>query len=515
MSRINTNVTSLTAQRVLLNNNNGLNSSLERLSTGLRINRGKDDPAGLIASENLRAEISSTSAAIDNAERADRVVNIAEGGLSEVSNLLTELQGLITTTANAAGLSEAEKEANQLQIDSILQTIDRVAGQTSFQGTKLLNGNFDFQVSSQAAGIDDLRVNGAKFEGDSLDVNVLVTQSAQQAALYLSLAGANLNLGGAAGDDGASSGFVIEIGGSLGSREFSFSSGTSIADIAATINTFTDITGVVASAATSGIKLYSDEFGGDEFVNVKIVDDAQAQGTGIYGYETDDTNTLLTTGNSTFASTAAANGVRDAGQDLGATINGIVATTKGTTARVGSDFLNLSITLSSATGTNTAQTLGAVGTGRTFAITGGGATFQLGGNVDIGSRVTLGISEFAIRNLGSNAAGGFLDDIGSGKSFNVVDGDLTTAQKIVSDAIEQVSTTRGRLGAFQRNTLGATMRSLSVSFENSSAVESVIRDTDFAAETAALTRSQILSQAATNTLALANNQPQNALQLLG
>ncbi|MBY0311541.1 MAG: flagellin, partial [Phycisphaerales bacterium] len=105
MSRINTNVQSLIAQRVLGQNNNSLNTSLERLSTGLRINRGKDDPAGLIASEKLRSEKNSINAAIGNAERADQVVNIAEGGLSEVSSLLTELQGLVTNTANTAGLS--------------------------------------------------------------------------------------------------------------------------------------------------------------------------------------------------------------------------------------------------------------------------------------------------------------------------------------------------------------------------------------------------------------------------
>ncbi len=514
MSRINTNVASLTAQRVLFNNNSGLNQSLERLSTGLRINRGKDDPAGLIASENLRAEISSTNAAINNAERAERVVNIAEGGLSEVSNLLTELQGLITTTANSAGLSSAEKEANQLQIDSILQTIDRVAGQTSFQGTKLLNGNFDFRVSSQAAGIDDLRVNGAKFEGDSLDVNVLVTQSAQRAGLFLSFGGTNLDLGGTGAADGATSTFVIEVGGALGNREFSFASGTTVTQIQDTINTFSDLTGVSAVLSGDGVRLQSTEFGGDEFVNVKIIDDAQQDGN-VTSLTADD----FTTGDAdlgAYDSTVASNGIRDEGQNLGATINGIVATTNGKTARIDSDFLNLEVTLSDDSANNTAQTLGAVGGGtRTFAIAGGGATFQLGGNVDIGSKVTLGISEVAIRNLGSNAAGGFLDDIGSGKAFNVVDGDLTTAQKVVSEAIEQVSTTRGRLGAFQRNTLGATLRSLAVSFENTSAAESVIRDTDFASETAALTRSQILSQAATNTLALANNQPQNALQLLG
>ncbi len=509
MSRINTNVSSLVAQRVLGQNNFGLNNSLERLSTGLRINRGKDDPAGLIASENLRAEIKSVGAAINNAERAERVVNIAEGGLSEVSGLLTELQGLITNSANDAGLSTAEKEANQLQIDSILQTIDRVADQTSFQGTKLLNGNFDFRVSSQASGIDDLRVNGAKFEGNSLDVDVLVTQSAQRAGQFLSFGATSLNLGGATATDGASSTFVIEVAGSLGSREFSFASGTTVAQIAETVNTFSDVLGVSAVASGNGVRLQSAEFGSNEFVTTKIVDDAQ-QGGNVTSYlATEFGNGDADLG--AFNSTAATNGIRDVGQDIGATINGIVATTDGKTAKIDTDFLNLEISLD----TTNSQSLGAVGTGQTFSIAGGGATFQLGGNVDITSKVTLGVSEVAIRKLGSNAAGGFLDDLGSGKNFNVVDGDLTSAQKVVSEAIEQVSTLRGRLGAFQRNTLGATKRSLAVNLENSSAAESTIRDTDFASETAALTRSQILVSAATNTLSLANNQPQTALQLLG
>src|ERR1041384_1835954 len=112
MSRINTNVTSLIAQRVLGQNQGSLGKSLERLSTGLKINRGKDDPAGLIASETLRSEIGSLTAAIGNADRADQVVNIAEGGLQEVSSLLTELQGLVTSSANKAGLSASEEAAH-------------------------------------------------------------------------------------------------------------------------------------------------------------------------------------------------------------------------------------------------------------------------------------------------------------------------------------------------------------------------------------------------------------------
>ena len=99
--------------------------------------------------------------------------------------------------------------------------------------------------------------------------------------------------------------------------------------------------------------------------------------------------------------------------------------------------------------------------------------------------------------------------------LNIVDGDLTNAHRVVSASIKQVSELRGRLGAFQKNTVGATIRSLGVSLENTLAAESVIRDADFAAETSALTRSQILTQSATQVLSIANSQPQNALQLLG
>src|SRR5688500_11063964 len=127
MSRINTNVSSLIAQRVLRRNNDSLSLSLERLSTGLRINRGADNPAGLIASENLRAERAGISQAIDNAERASNIIGTAEGGLSEVSSLLNELQQLVNEAANTGGLTPTELEANQLQVDQILSTINRLA----------------------------------------------------------------------------------------------------------------------------------------------------------------------------------------------------------------------------------------------------------------------------------------------------------------------------------------------------------------------------------------------------
>ncbi len=508
MSRINTNVQSLIAQRVLNQNNNSLNTSLERLSTGLRINRGADDPAGLIASENLKSELASTQAAIGNAERADQVVNIAEGGLQEISGLLTELQGLLTTSANTSGLSEAEKAANQLQVDSILQTIDRISSMTSFQGTRLLNGNFDYQTENVDVSVENYRVNGAKFNDNSLNVDVIVTQSAQQAGLYLSLGGTELSLGGAQG-----SSFTIEITGALGSRELSFASGTSMELIAKTINTFTEVTGVTATASGTGIVINSDKYGSDQFVRVQVVNAANVEGDGIFAFESEDANTIETTALGAYTSNSAKNGIRDAGQDIAATINGVQATTRGRTIRVNTDFLDVEMTIAA---TQASQR----GSINAFSITGGGADFQLAGKVDIAGKVSLGIQDVSTRKLGFydvTGEGNFrrLDDLGSGKSLDMINGNLVDAQSVVGRAIEEISSLRGRLGAFQRNTIGATIRSLNVGAENTAAANSIIRDTDFASETAALTRGQILSQAATQTLGLANQAPQAVLQLLG
>ncbi|MCK4872233.1 MAG: flagellin [Phycisphaerales bacterium] len=503
MSRINTNVSSLIAQRVLGQQNLALTTSLERLSTGLRINRGKDDPAGLIASENLRSEKAAISAALTNASRAEQVVNVAEGGLQEVSILLTEMQGLVTTAANTAGLSDEEKDAAQLQLDSILQTIDRIAGSTSFEGMKLLNGNLDYTVSSLATTVSDYEVRGAKLStGGTLAVEVIVTTSAQTAGMIMSTNGAL--------DLGTGSTFTIEIAGEEGTRELSFASGTTVAQMVTAINTYKDVTGVSAAAlssgTTDGVELRSTEYGSDAYVSVKVIDDGGiGAGLGLYGFQSDNAEAANTTILSTFA--LATNAVKDDGQDVGASINGITATTDGKTARINSDFLDVEITLTNAGA-------GAVGSISAFTITGGGADFQLSPSVDIAGKVSIGMSNVAARTLGS-AAHGYIDDLGSGQSYNLSSGDLTLAQKVVSEAIKQVSSMRGRLGAFQKNVVGATNRSLAVALENTTSAESVIRDTDFASETANLTRAQILVNAATNVLSIANSQPQNVLTLLG
>ena len=489
MSRINTNVSSLIAQRTLGSQNLGLNKSLQRLSTGLRINRGADDPAGLIASENLRSEKAAINSAITNAERAEQVVNVAEGGLQEVSNLLVELQSLVSSTANEAGVSDEEKAANQLQIDSILQTIDRIANSTSFQGEKLLNGNFDYDTSFQTSALTDITVNAAKLsdDGSALDVTVEVLQSAATADVFLSTGSTFTN-----GDNGS---ITVEVTGTRGTQQFTFASGTAQSDIIAAVNSFAEQTGVSASQVSTGgnIELSSTDYGSDSFVRVKTLSN---EGTAIVSDELADTPTN--------------NAVTGSGRDATVLINGTSATTDGLTARVSNEGLDISITLTA--DMNTGANAGSGST--TISITGGGADFNLAQDVSLASKVSLGIETVTTGNLGSGS-NGFLSDLKSGGAANVTNGDLSKAQRVIDDSIKQVSSLRGRLGAFQKNVVGATISSLGVALENTAAAESQIRDTDFAAETAALTRGQILQQAAIQSLSLANSGPQAVLSLLG
>lgn len=140
--------------------------------------------------------------------------------------------------------------------------------------------------------------------------------------------------------------------------------------------------------------------------------------------------------------------------------------------------------------------------------------FQVGPHINTSEQVSLGIESMAASNLGSINAGGFLNEISTGGASSLVSGNTLSAATIIEAAITQVSELRGRLGAFERNTLDSNMNSLRVSLENVTAAESFIRDADFAAETAALTRAQILVSAGTSVLAMANAAPQAVLTLL-
>lgn len=472
MATINTNISSLVAQQAFATNTQNLNKSLQRLSTGLKINSGADDPAGLIASQALQAQQTGINAAISNANQATNVIGTAEGGLNEVSSLLNQLQGLVTQSANTGALSSGEIAANQLQVDSILSTVNRISNSTSFQGKNLLDGSLSYTLSSAGtSAFATIAVNAANLpSGKAEAVVVQVTSSATQGTVAYA--------GGATGL-GASS-VTLQIAGATGSQQLSFAGSTKLSAIAASINNITVDTGVVASANGNNLSFKAQNYGSSQFVSVSTVNS-----------------------NSSYTITGGTSG-KAFGKDAGVDVNGAAATVSGKQVTYRDNNLDVSFTLSSA--------LNKDGT-KTFGITGGGANFSLGATVNATGVASIGIQSVATSALG-DATTGYLSSLGTGGTNALTSKDLTTAQTIVSESINQVSTLRGRLGAFQEYTLGATISNLGVAYENISAANSNIADTNFAQETSNLTREQILQQASTTVLTAANSAPQAALTLL-
>jgi flagellin len=226
MTRINTNVSSLVAQSRLSRTNNDLQTSLTRLSTGLRINTGKDDPAGLIASEALRSDITSINKALTNTQRAGQIIATADSALGQVSNLLNDIRGLVTEAANSGALSDDEIAANQLQVDSSLEAINRIAQTTTFQGRRLLDGSLDFVTDLHSvSGIRDARIDQANLGATgSMKVDVNISAAATQASLSLGTNAFSAATAAEATSNVTQKSFTINVGGEtleiIGSADF-------------------------------------------------------------------------------------------------------------------------------------------------------------------------------------------------------------------------------------------------------------------------------------------------------
>ena len=239
MTRINTNVSSLNAQKTLARSNADLQKSLTRLSTGLRINSGKDDPAGLIASEMLRADITSTEAAISNSERANQMIATADSALGQVSTLLNDIRGLVSEAANEGAMSAEQISANQLQVDSSLAAIDRIAQVTQFQGKRLLDGSLDFVTQGvDSTKVSDVAISQANF-GTLNEIGVSVDVFAQATKGSLTFDANTL-----------SNDVVLQVGGSNGFEAFNFAAGSTVQQMATAINLVSDALGVEASVSS-------------------------------------------------------------------------------------------------------------------------------------------------------------------------------------------------------------------------------------------------------------------------
>ena len=469
MSRINTNVVSLLAQRNLATANASVNRSLERLSTGLRINRGADDPAGLIASERLRSEKVALQSAISNSVRATNLIGTAEGSLNEMNSLLLDIQSMVDTAANSGGMTTAEVAANQLLVDEAIASISRTAATSQFNGKKLLDGSLGFTANAFGANIDSATVNQAVFEGGSKTVTVNATGAAAEKAL---LTVSDANAAAASGN--------VRIEGNKGVAVVAFTLLMTGAQFQAAINAVTDITGVQANDSGATTLINSVEYGSSQKVKLVKLDGATLTTTEAV-YEDYGANATITSVD---------------GSLTGVSVEGLKITVK----RTG---LEADIYLKST-----------IAGAEDFTIMQGGAKFQVGPELNTQNQVNIGINAVTANDLGQ-ATLGYLTTLGSGSTNDLDSGNFATAGAIVAKAIDQISTLRGRLGALQKNTLEASIRSLGSTLENITSAESTIRDTDFAAETANLTRAQILSQAGTSVLAMANAAPQNVLALLG
>ncbi len=487
--RIHTNIPSITALRNLREADIAQRRSLERLSTGLRINRASDDPSGLVISEQLRAQIGSMKQALDNSQNASNLVATTEAALDEVQSLLVGIKESIVFALNSGGNDAEQIAAEQDAIDNALGSIDRIAQTTRFGTRKLLDGSAKLRTEALDAQISDINVQGAAFDGiASLDYTINVVSIASHAVL-LSAADA---YGGTQDAD-----VTLRVTGSEGTQDITIHSAFTVAEFDDAVNQYTADTGVYASTGT----LYSVGYGTSQVISLEVV-----------AGDLDDSGL------------AAADGIQiDAGVDTVANVNGIVANADGYNLRVVSDVLTTDIRLSDGTDGHTAV---AAGDAVAFTVRNEGLTFQLNQSAALSDREQLGIRSVHTSLLGfaamtvngiagtSLTVGGYLSSLLAGGANDLVN-DPKNGLRIVDSAISQISDLRAYLGAFQSNTVDTNIRSLSVAVENLISSESTIRDLDFAEETATFTRNQILYQSGIAVLAQSNLISQSVLTLLG
>jgi len=487
---INTNVMSLNAQRNLTTSGNQLATSLQRLSSGLRINSAKDDAAGLAISDRMTTQISGLNQAARNANDGISLAQTTEGALQEVTNNLQRIRELAVQSANATN-SDSDRAALNQEVQQRLQEIDRIASQTSFNGRKVLDGTFGSATFQVGANVGET-IGIALGTGTSMKSSAIgeIHSTAGNVALSsLVVAGTPGTPGTPAAPGTLSTGSLTAAlgGGGIvidGTTNALSVGGTNVA--AATYTDGATLAAAIATAAGAGVTAAFDA------------------GTG----EITVTNTTGSAVAITGAGTAAA-------------VFGANASVAAQTAAV-----------PAVPATEDALTVGA------FTITVGGSMVDMAGtydsvqsfvdavnarsgvyaSVDASGYLNLASSgEFAVGGAGLTALGvtaGTTTAAGNLSGINVSSAASSNDTMLrVDSALTSVSNLRSTLGAIQ-NRFQSVINSLQAVSENLSASRSRILDTDFASETASLTRAQILQQAGTAMVAQANSAPQNVLSLL-
>lgn len=485
---INTNIASLNAQRNLTTSQGSLANSLQRLSSGLRINSAKDDAAGLGISSRMTSQINGLNQAARNANDGISLAQTAEGALSEISNNLQRIRQLAVQSANASN-SVTDRAALDAEAQQRIAEITRVGAQTQFNGLSLLDGTFSnqkFQIgafSNQT--IDITRI--ADSRATALGSNVLTVGGTAMNAVT---AGTDLGAGQAVNNVAAQTNMTVTTTTGGTTAPFTIAAASSAKDIAAAINTNAASVGVTAKA-TNSVTLS----------NISHV----------------GTVSFTLGGTSTGAISASVTDLNDL-TGLVAAINGQSGST-GITATFTSTSAKNNITLTSSDGSDITL-FDYANTGNAAAQISFGATPLTAAATDSARKtgsVTLDSTKGQI-DLAGTTGGTVFNSLNS--AFASVAGlsltSATTSQSaldVIDAALAQVNSSRSDLGAIQ-NRFESTIANLQTASENLSASRSRIQDADFAAETANLSRAQILQQAGTAMLAQANALPQNVLSLL-
>ncbi len=457
-----TNLNTLSLLNIVNRTSLEQSNTLERLSTGSKINAGRDNPAGLIAVRGLRTELTSVDASIANNQRTNAILGVADSALNEVASLLTQISTLAQESANEEGISADELAANQAQIDNAISAIDRIIGTTEFNGKKLLDGTLGITTS----GVDDSEItdlNVFSRPKDSTTLTVNVTNSASQAQVQIATTSATADT-------------QISVQGKDGTAIIDIAAGDNLSAVAARINAATAQTGVTASASGGDLTLVSSDYGSAAFVRVNVVDG-------------DSADTSFTAGN-------------DTGTDAEVTVNGQKAAVDGLNVGYTANGVSVSFNLT--------EDFNEGGGSSSFTVSGGGATFQLG--TSAATRSTIGIDGLYSQQLGE-ATLGYLSSLKGGGANSLLS-NPTQASQIAKAASAQVAKVQGRIGGFQKFQVDSALNQASAAKEGLTAAISTINDVDYATESAELNRQNVLLQSAISLLGLANQQSGQILSLL-
>ena len=480
---INTNVASLTAQRNLGMSQASLNTSIQRLSSGLRINSAKDDAAGLAISERFTTQIRGLNQAVRNANDGISLAQVAEGALAGASNILQRVRELSVQSANASN-SAGDRKAIQAEVGQLLSELDRISITTEFNGQKLLDGSFGsatFQVGANAN--QTITATTGNFRTTTYGAQLNATKLVEAAATATSLAG------------------TVVIAG-LQTKTATLTATDTAATAAAAINALADATGVTASARNvSELKFAA----------------TGAISLAVKGDNTTAANvTFNVTGNTAAGLAEAVKALNDVASQTGVTAK-LNAATDGIvlTNEAGSD---INLANNSAAAGITLAALNAEGTlaGASGAPVFGAATAAAAA-ASVISRGTLEFNSDKGYSLTGTSALAPTTAAASLKAVNTIDVSTVEgsakALKIIDAALSSVNGQRASFGALQSR-FETTVNNLQSTSENMSASRGRIQDADFAAETANLSRAQILQQAGTAMVAQANQLPQGVLALL-